>query len=99
MRALIKFTAVLIFVFLFAGMFFFSQRGTVAPSVSAQAKPTPPPAAASDKTIQKSFVLSKDSVSEYGESPFDHESHAFKNYSPDGKSPIACIECHHTDQP
>jgi hypothetical protein len=20
-------------------------------------------------------------------------------YSPDGKSPIACTECHHTDQP
>ena len=99
MRALIKFTAVFVFVFMCAGMFFFSQRGAVAPSVSAQAKPTPPAAAASDKTIQKSFVLSKDSVSEYGESPFDHENHAFKNYSPDGKSQLACIECHHTDQP
>ncbi len=54
---------------------------------------------AGGKTITKSFVLGKDSLSEYGESPFDHETHAFKNYSPDGKSQIACVECHHTDQP
>ncbi len=51
------------------------------------------------QSIKKKFVLSQDSLSEYGDSPFDHETHALKNYSPDGKSVIACIECHHTDQP
>jgi cytochrome c553 len=57
------------------------------------------PAAAGDKTMAKSFVLCDDSLSEYGESPFNHENHAFKNYSPDGKSVVGCVECHHTDQP
>jgi hypothetical protein len=52
-----------------------------------------------DKKIPKSFTLGKDSQSEYGEVPFDHDTHAFKMYSPDGKSPIGCAECHHTDQP
>jgi Zn ribbon nucleic-acid-binding protein len=51
------------------------------------------------QSITKKFVLGKDSLSEYGESPFDHATHALKNYSPDGKSVVACIECHHTDQP
>jgi Zn ribbon nucleic-acid-binding protein len=51
------------------------------------------------KTITKSFILGKDSQTEDGEVPFDHETHATKMYSPDGKSTIACIECHHTDQP
>lgn len=54
---------------------------------------------AGGKKIRKMFMLSMDSLSEYGESPFDHESHAEKNYSPDGKSVVACVECHHTDQP
>ncbi|MEP6787062.1 MAG: cytochrome c3 family protein [Acidobacteriota bacterium] len=73
--------------------------------VSGEPTPTPaattPPAAsaAGDKSIPKSFTLGKDSVSEYGEVAFDHDSHAFKNYSPDGKSVMGCIECHHTDQP
>jgi hypothetical protein len=52
-----------------------------------------------DKKIPKSFVLGQNSQDEHGEVPFDHDTHAFKNYSPDGKSPIACVECHHTDQP
>ncbi|MFN0280285.1 MAG: cytochrome c3 family protein [Pyrinomonadaceae bacterium] len=51
------------------------------------------------KTIQKLFILGKDSQTEYGEAPFDHDNHAFKNYSPDGKSVVGCVECHHTDQP
>lgn len=55
--------------------------------------------ASGGKTIPKLFVLGKDSLSEYAEAPFDHDTHAFKNYSPDGKSIVACIECHHTDQP
>lgn len=56
-------------------------------------------AATGDKTIPKHFTLGKDSLSENGEAEFDHEAHAFKNYSPDGKSVMGCVECHHTDQP
>jgi hypothetical protein len=52
------------------------------------------------KTQPKEVILSKDSQSDkYGEVPFNHENHATKNYSPDGKSVITCVECHHTDQP
>ena len=51
------------------------------------------------KKIPKDFTLGKDSLSEYGEAPFDHDTHAFQNYSPDGKSAVGCVECHHTDQP
>ncbi|MEQ1604108.1 MAG: cytochrome c3 family protein [Pyrinomonadaceae bacterium] len=79
-------------------------------AAKAAASPTPPanaaantaakpPAGSSDKKITKSFMLGKDSLSEYGEAPFDHETHAEGKYSPDGKSVVACIECHHTDQP
>ncbi len=84
----------------------------IGPSASAQSKPTPTPAPAntalaptpvksttSDKTITKEFTLGKDSLSEYGEAAFNHDTHAFKPYSPDGKSVVGCTECHHTDQP
>jgi len=71
------------------------------PANAPASTPAKPPAGppAGGKTITKSFVLGKDSLSEYGEAPFDHENHAFKNYSPDGKSLVGCVECHHTDQP
>lgn len=76
-------------------------------SVLAQSKPTPTPAVTStpvkppaeNKTMRKEFTLGKDSLSEYGEVAFNHETHAFKAYSPDGKSVVGCAECHHTDQP
>jgi hypothetical protein len=52
------------------------------------------------KTQPKEVVLSKDSQSDkYGEVPFNHENHSIKKYSPDGQSVLACVECHHTDQP
>jgi hypothetical protein len=52
------------------------------------------------RTQPKEVALSKDSQSDkYGEAPFNHENHATKMYSIDGKSVIACVECHHTDQP
>src|SRR3989475_5671331 len=52
------------------------------------------------KTQPKEVTLDKDSQSDkYGEVPFNHENHATKNYSLDGKSAIVCTECHHTDQP
>ncbi len=52
------------------------------------------------KTQPKEVVLAKDSQSDkYGEVPFNHENHTTKNYSVDGKTVLACVECHHTDQP
>src|SRR5678815_4298490 len=52
------------------------------------------------KTQPKEVVLSKDSQSDkYGDVPFNHENHATKTYSIDGKSVLNCVECHHTDQP
>lgn len=52
------------------------------------------------KVQPKEVVLSKDSQSDkYGEVPFNHENHSIKLYSPDGKSVLKCVECHHTDQP
>lgn len=52
------------------------------------------------KTQPKEVVLDKDSQSDkYGEVPFNHENHSTKTYTIDGKSVIACVECHHTDQP
>jgi hypothetical protein len=56
-------------------------------------------AGTADKTIPKQFTLAKDSLSEYGEVVFNHETHAFGQYSDDGKSVIGCVVCHHTDQP
>src|SRR6266516_930772 len=52
------------------------------------------------KVQPKEVTLGKDSQSDkYGDVSFNHENHATKNYSVDGKSAIACTECHHTDQP
>ncbi|PYT01714.1 MAG: hypothetical protein DMF63_02390 [Acidobacteria bacterium] len=68
-------------------------------AANAPAPQSPQAGAGGDNKIPKSFTLGKDSQDEHGEVAFDHDSHAFKMYSPDGKSPIACIECHHTDQP
>jgi Zn ribbon nucleic-acid-binding protein len=68
------------------------------PAANTQAA-APPATATGNKKIPKDFILGKDSQSEHGEVPFDHDTHAFKNYSPDGKSVIGCVECHHTDQP
>ncbi|MCY7374743.1 MAG: cytochrome c family protein [Pyrinomonadaceae bacterium] len=45
------------------------------------------------------MTLGKDSTSEHGEVAFNHDTHSFKKYSPDGKTDIGCAECHHTDQP
>jgi hypothetical protein len=68
-------------------------------NAAANSASTTPAAAGGDKKIPKAFTLGKDSQSEHGEVAFDHDSHAFKMYSPDGKSSISCTECHHTDQP
>ncbi|HEX8474360.1 MAG TPA: cytochrome c3 family protein [Pyrinomonadaceae bacterium] len=73
----------------------------------ADAKPTgvswsaPIAATTADSKVQpKQVTLAKDSQSDkYGEVAFNHETHSTKNYSPDGKSVITCVFCHHTDQP
>lgn len=65
-------------------------------NANANTAPTPSPAAGG-KTMRKTFLL--DENGSEGAVPFDHETHAFKNYSIDGQSVIACVECHHTDQP
>ena len=52
------------------------------------------------KVQPKEVVLGKDSQSDkYGEVAFNHENHASKKYSVDGQTVLACVECHHTDQP
>lgn len=56
-------------------------------------------APAGNKAMRKEFTLGQDSLTEYGEVAFNHDTHAFQPYSPDGKSVIGCVECHHTDQP
>jgi len=109
MKHAVKLVAVSAF-FLLAGVFVLSSCQPAANSSTAakMAAPTPPPAAntaapagapAGGKQIEKVFHLSMDSQDEHGEVVFDHDSHAFKNYSPDGKSVMGCAECHHTDQP
>jgi hypothetical protein len=71
---------------------------SVAANVTANANATV--ATSGGKTMKEHFTLGQDSEDEkYGEVAFNHNAHAFKNYSSDGKSPISCVECHHTDQP
>jgi Zn ribbon nucleic-acid-binding protein len=70
-----------------------SNSATNAAAAAANAAP------AGNKTMRKEFTLGQDSLSEYGEVAFNHDTHAFKPYSPDGKSVVGCVECHHTDQP
>src|SRR5260370_42698985 len=52
------------------------------------------------KEQPKKLKLDTDSLDDkWGEVAFDHENHTIRNYSPDGKTPGTCVECHHTDQP
>jgi hypothetical protein len=52
------------------------------------------------KEQPKKLKLGADSLDDkWGEVAFDHETHTIKNYTPDGKTTGACVECHHTDQP
>ena len=57
---------------------------------------------ADGKTPQDVYKLSTDSKKDKAKSlpvTFSHVNHATKNYSIDGTKPIACVECHHTEQP
>src|SRR4051812_6241048 len=107
MKNLVKFAVIAIFALFLAAVFLKSSPFESGSSVFAQAKPTPPantapPAAAAGNqtAIPKQFVLDQDAADpKGGPVTFNHDSHAFQNYSVDGKSPIACVECHHTDQP
>ena len=54
------------------------------------------------QTMKDEYKLSTDSKKDKAKSlplTFSHLTHSTKNYSVDGKTTIACIECHHTDQP
>jgi Class III cytochrome C family len=55
------------------------------------------------KTQPKHVVLNKNPKTAKSPdkelTPFNHETHTLRNYSPDMKSRLACAECHHTDQP
>lgn len=114
MRNPAKVVVVSIFVLMSAGVILFTGSISKIDPVVAHAQTAPqatPPAsnaatnsnaakpAAGDKAIPKEFTLGKDSLSEYGTVDFNHENHAVKTYSPDGKSVVSCAECHHTDQP
>jgi cytochrome c553 len=57
---------------------------------------------AQTKTMQDTYKLSTDAKKDKAKAlplVFSHVNHATKNYSVDGTRPIACVECHHTDQP
>lgn len=107
MKHAVKLGVVSAFFVVFAGLMLcscqFSSSASTRASMAAQ--PTPPansaPAApaAGGKDIQEVWHLGLDSQDEHGEVVFNHKTHATGNYSPDGKSQIACVECHHTDQP
>jgi hypothetical protein len=59
-------------------------------------------AAQAAQALKDEYKLSTDSKKDKAKSlplTFSHLNHSTKNYSVDGKSQIACIECHHTDQP
>src|SRR6185369_8434632 len=98
---------VVLFALVAVGIGFACSRNgsTVTTALQPSASPTPGAAntggaaPAGDKKIPAKFTLAKDSLSEYGEAAFDHDSHAFGKYSPDGQSAMGCVECHHTDQP
>ena len=52
------------------------------------------------RTPAREYVLSQNARKKDGAPvPFNHENHSTKNYSADGTRPLACVECHHTDQP
>ncbi len=54
------------------------------------------------RTPEKIYVLSKDAKKDVKKAlptPFNHENHSTKNYNIEGTGLIACVECHHTDQP
>lgn len=90
-----------------------AAAATSTPTAAATAKPaaavpantvpsanTVKPVESGGKSMNETFKLAQDSEDEkYGEVAFNHKSHAFDKYSPDGRSVISCVECHHTDQP
>ncbi|MFL6374010.1 MAG: cytochrome c3 family protein [Pyrinomonadaceae bacterium] len=75
-----------------------AQSGSSTTAKMAAPAPTDAPAAGG-ATIEKVFHLGTDSQDEHGEVVFNHDSHAYQKYSPDGKSVMGCTECHHTNQP
>lgn len=56
-----------------------------------------PTAAQDGKKPPEKMVLSKEA--KLGPVAFNHLDHISRNHSADGKTQIACVECHHTAQP
>ena len=68
----------------------------VAPANTASPRPRPPEI----RTSPKNFTLGTRQCFRYMEkSPLITTNHAGGMYSPDGKSVVGCVVCHHTDQP
>ncbi|HXG94561.1 MAG TPA: cytochrome c3 family protein [Blastocatellia bacterium] len=44
-------------------------------------------------------VVQLATASKLGAVTFSHTNHTTKNYNVEGTGPIACVECHHTEQP
>ena len=61
----------------------------------------PSPTARDGRVPKDDYVLSADAKkpADAPPVPFSHKNHSEKNYSIDGTAKIACVECHHTDQP
>jgi hypothetical protein len=75
-----------------------AKANTPASTPAAPANTAAP--AGGGKEIREKFTLSQEALKEEGKPvPFNHRTHATLNYSPDGKSVVGCVECHHTDQP
>lgn len=75
-----------IFALLIFSIAAFSSRSGPTASSSVQGKKPP-----------ETMVLSKEA--KLGAVAFNHSKHITENRSPDGTTPIACVECHHTAQP
>lgn len=50
------------------------------------------------KTAQDEYKLATQSKKQPSVT-FRHDNHTNKNYNVEGTAPIACVECHHTEQP
>jgi hypothetical protein len=60
------------------------------------------PAASGSSPLQERKlpeIIQLAATSRLGAVSFNHADHATKNFNIEGTAPIACVECHHTEQP
>jgi hypothetical protein len=67
------------------------------PRLLTPAPDTPAVQAASGRTPQDVYQFAANT--KLGAVTFSHANHATKNYNVEGTGPIACVECHHVEQP